>query len=63
MKVLKVLPNESARIAAESSLLVMDVVVQLEDRKYCKCRGAEDRVSVPGREKCVLFGGSATETV
>ena len=31
VKVLKVLPNESARIAAESSLLVMDVVVQLED--------------------------------
>lgn len=29
----------------------------------CKRRGAEDRVSVPGREKCVLFGGSATETV
>lgn len=31
VKVLKVLPNESARIAAESSLLVKDVVVQLED--------------------------------
>ena len=58
VKVLKVLPNESARIAAESSLLVMD-----GGRKYCKRRGAEDRVSVPGREKCVLFGGSATETV
>lgn len=30
-KILKVLPNESARIAAESSLLVMDIVVQFED--------------------------------
>ena len=31
VKILKVLPNESTRIAAESSLLVMDIVVQLED--------------------------------
>ena len=31
VKILKVLPNESARIAAESSLLIMDIVVQLED--------------------------------
>ena len=30
-EILKVLPNESARIAAESSLLVMDIVVQFED--------------------------------
>lgn len=31
VKILKVLPNELARIAAESSLLVMDIVVQFED--------------------------------
>ena len=31
IKILKVLPNESARIAAESSLLIMDIVVQFED--------------------------------
>lgn len=31
VRILKVLPNESARIAAESSLLVMDLVVQFED--------------------------------
>ena len=31
VKIIKVLPNESARIAAESSLLVMDIVVQFED--------------------------------
>ena len=31
VKILKVLPNESARIAAESLLLVMDIVVQFED--------------------------------
>ena len=31
IKILKVLPNESAKIAAESSLLIMDIVVQFED--------------------------------
>lgn len=31
IRILKVLPNESARIAAESSLLIMDIVVQFED--------------------------------
>lgn len=31
VKILKVLPNDSTRIADESSLLIMDVVVQLED--------------------------------
>ena len=31
IKILKVLPNESVRIAAESSLLIMDIVVQFED--------------------------------
>lgn len=30
-KILKVLPNESAQIAAESSLLIMDIVVQFEN--------------------------------
>ncbi len=31
IKILQVLPNESTRIAAEKSLLVLDIVVQLED--------------------------------
>lgn len=31
VKILKVLPNNSTRIADESSLLIMDIVVQLED--------------------------------
>lgn len=31
IKILKVLPNESIRLAAESSLLIMDIVVQFED--------------------------------
>ena len=31
VKILKVLTNESAQIAAESSLLIMDIVVQFED--------------------------------
>jgi len=31
IKILKVLPNDSARIAAETSLLILDIVVQMED--------------------------------
>ena len=31
VKILKVLPNDSSRIAEESSLLIMDIVVELED--------------------------------
>ena len=31
VKVVKVLPNDSVRIADESSLLIMDIVVELED--------------------------------
>ena len=31
VKILKILPNESAQIAAESSLLIMDIVVQFEN--------------------------------
>ena len=31
VKILKVLPNDSARIAAETSLLIMDIVVELKD--------------------------------
>ena len=31
VKILNVLPNDSTRIADESSLLIMDIVVQLED--------------------------------
>ena len=33
VKILHVLPNESARIAAEDSLLIMDMVIQLADGK------------------------------
>ena len=31
VKILHVLPNESAKIAVEDSLMIMDIVVQLED--------------------------------
>ncbi len=31
VKILKVLPNDSARIAAENTLLVLDIVIKLED--------------------------------
>ena len=31
VKILKMLPNESGRIASEGSLLIMDIVIELED--------------------------------
>ena len=36
VKILKILPNESTRIAAEKSLLIMDIVVELEDGSIAK---------------------------
>lgn len=44
VKILKVLPNESAQIAAESSLLIMDIVVQFEDGSI-----ANVEVQIPGQ--------------
>ena len=57
VKILKVLPNESGRIAAESSLLVMDIVVQFEDGS------TEDWIRISGREECLLFRRSAAPAV
>ena len=51
VKVLKVLPNESARIAAESSLLVMDVVVQLEDGSIANVEVQKIGYLFPGERK------------
>ncbi len=61
MKVLKVLPNESARIAAESSLLVMDVVVQLEDGSIANVE--VQKIGYLFREGGPYIGGSATRHI
>ena len=43
VKILKVLPNDSTRIADESSLLIMDIVVQLEDGEVPIDNNASER--------------------
>lgn len=63
IKILKVLPNESAKIAAESSLLIMDIVVQFEEWQYCKCRSSEGRILIFRTEKCLLLFGSVAQAV
>ena len=58
VKILKVLPNDTVRIAGHHGYCDRDGRSQ-----YCKCGSAEDRVSLRRAEKCLLFGRSAFETV
>lgn len=49
VKILKVLPNDSTRIAAESSLLIMDVVVELEDGSIANVEVQRIGYAFPGQ--------------
>ena len=49
VKILKVLPNDSARIADESSLLIMDIVVQLEDGSIANVECQKLGYAFPGQ--------------
>ena len=49
VRILKVLPNESARIAAESSLLIMDIVVQFEDGSIANVEVQKVGYKFPGQ--------------
>lgn len=49
VKILKVLPNDSARIAAESSLLILDIVVQLEDGSIANVEVQRIGYAFPGQ--------------
>jgi len=48
VKILKVLPNDGARIADESSLLIMDIVVQLEDGSIANVECQKIGYAFPG---------------
>lgn len=48
VKILKVLPNDSTRIADESSLLIMDIVVQLEDGSIANVECQKIGYAFPG---------------
>ena len=49
VRILKVLPNESARIAAEKSLLIMDIVVQLENESIANVEVQKIGYAFPGQ--------------
>ncbi|MBO5460716.1 MAG: PD-(D/E)XK nuclease family transposase [Ruminococcus sp.] len=49
VKILKVLPNDSARIASESSLLIMDIVIELEDGSIANVEAQKIGYAFPGQ--------------
>lgn len=49
VKILKVLPNDSAKIAAESTLLIMDIVVELEDGSIANVEAQKIGYAFPGQ--------------
>ena len=49
VRILKVLPNDSTRLADESSLLIMDIVVELEDRSIANVEMQKIGYLFPGQ--------------
>lgn len=49
VKIVKVLLGDSSRIAAESSLLILDIVVQLEDGSIANVEAQKIGYSMPGQ--------------
>lgn len=49
VKIMMILPNESARIAAESSLLILDIVVQLSDGSIANVEVQKIGYAFPGQ--------------
>ena len=54
VKILKVLPNDSTRIAAENSLLILDIVVQLEDNSIANIEMQRIGYAFPG-QRCACY--------
>ena len=54
VKILKVLPHESSRIAAEDTLLVLDIVVELEDGSIANVEVQKIGYAFPG-ERCACY--------
>ncbi|MBD5506931.1 MAG: hypothetical protein HDR05_02450 [Lachnospiraceae bacterium] len=54
VKVVKVLPNDSVRIADESSLLIMDIVVELEDGSIANVEMQKIGYLFPG-QRCACY--------
>lgn len=54
VRVLKVLPADSVRLADESSLLIMDIVVELEDRSIANIEMQKIGYLFPG-QRCACY--------
>ena len=54
MKILEILPNDSTRIADEMTLLIMDIVVQLEDGTIVNLEVQKIGYKFPG-ERCACY--------
>ena len=54
IKIMEVLPGDSARIGDESSLLIMDILVRLEDGTYCNIEVQKIGYAFPG-ERCACY--------
>ncbi len=54
VKILKVLPNDSIRIADESSLLITDIVVEMEDGSIANVEAQKIGYAFPG-QRCACY--------
>ncbi len=57
VRILKVLPGDSTRITDESSLLIMDIVVELEDRSIAnvEMQKVGYLFQLSGHQKCIYY--------
>lgn len=54
IRILKVLPGDSSRIAEESSLLIMDILIQLEDGSLANLEVQKIGYAFPG-QRCACY--------
>lgn len=54
VKILQVLPHDSKRMAAETSLLILDIVIQLEDKSICNVEIQRIGYAFPG-QRCACY--------
>lgn len=54
IRIMDVLPGDSTRIGDESSLLIMDILVKLEDGTYCNIEVQKIGYAFPG-ERCACY--------
>ena len=63
VRIVDVLPNDGTRLADESTLLITDMVVQLEDGSIANLEIQKIGYYFPGRKKCLLLSRSVASAV